>query len=145
MNEENRRRAGREKVGHGGPVVEAYSMDLRVRVLDERDGGAEVRETAEAFGVSESWIWKLLRRRRETGAIDPKPHPGRTPTWPAHAERIRAEVERTPDATLSELRERLNLPISEPTLWRALKAMKLTLKKSVARRRAGPPRREGRA
>ena len=123
--------------------MEAYSMDLRVRVLDERDGGAEVRETAEAFGVGESWIWKLLRRRRETGAIGPQPHPGRTPTWPAHADRIREQVERTPDASLGELRRQLNLPISETTLWRALKAMKLTLKKSAAGRRAGPSRREG--
>jgi len=125
--------------------VKAYSIDLRVRVLAERDGGAEVRETAEAFDVSESFIWKLLQRRSATGAIGPKPHPGRTPTWPAHADRIREGVERTPDATLKELRERLNLPISETTLWRALKAMKLTLKKSAAGRRAGPARREGEA
>ena len=123
--------------------MESYSMDLRVRVLDERDGGAEVRETAEAFGVGESWIWKLLRRRRETGSIEPQPHPGRTPTWPAHAQSIRQEVDRTPDASLGELRRQLNLPISETTLWRALKAMKLTLKKSAAGRRAGPSRREG--
>ena len=123
--------------------MEAYSMDLRVRVLGERDGGAEVREAAEAFGVSESWIWKLLARRRDTGEIGPKRHPGRPPTWTAHAQSIREAVALTPDASLKELRERLNLPISETTLWRALNAMKLTLKKSAARRRAGPARREG--
>ena len=122
--------------------MEAYSMDLRVRVLEERDGGGQVRETSEAFGVSESFLWKLLRRRRETGEIGPKRHPGRTPIWPAHADRIREAVARTPDASLKELRERLNLPISETTLWRALNAMKLTFKKSAAGRRAGPARRE---
>lgn len=125
--------------------MEAYSMSVRLCVLGERDGGAPASEISLAQNVSESFIWKLLRRRRETGEIGPKRHPGRTPTWPAHAESIREAVALTPDASLKELRERLKLPISETTLWRALNAMKLTLKKSAAGRRAGPARREDRA
>ena len=124
-------------MGHGGPAVKAYSMDLRQRVLADCDAGMTVVEVAENYRVSEPWVFKLKRRRRETGQFAPKPHPGRTPTWPVHAERIRAQVERTPDATLVELRQKLDLKLSVPTLCRALQALRLTLKKKCC----GPPSR----
>ena len=57
--------------------MDAYSMDLRQRVVracDEKVGSQ--RRIAELFGVSLSWVEKLLRRRRQTGSIAPKAHGG---------------------------------------------------------------------
>ncbi len=55
----------------------AYSMDLRERVVAACDEGFDTRaEVAERFSVSESWVRRLLQRRRETGSIAPKPRGG---------------------------------------------------------------------
>src|SRR4051812_46564484 len=83
-----------------------YSMDLRERVIAACDEGIDTRaEVAERFSVSQSWVRRLLQRRRETGSIAPKPHGGGQP--PAFegeaAERLRAAVAADDDATLEEL------------------------------------------
>src|SRR5882724_11749360 len=87
--------------------MRTYSMDLRERVVaacDARDGTRE--EIAARFSVSVSWIRDLLRRRRETGSIAPRPHGGggRRPAFAGDsAERLRAAVAADDDATLEEL------------------------------------------
>src|SRR6266702_152134 len=55
----------------------AYSLDLRERIVEavERQIGSK-RKIAELFGVHESFIYKLLRQRRERGDIAPLPHGG---------------------------------------------------------------------
>lgn len=118
--------------------MRAYSMDLRARVLAACDGGMTTSEAAEAFSVSTAWV-RRLKQRRTGGAVPaPRAPRRRPPTWAAHAERIRTQVRATPDATLAELKAELRLALSVPTLWRALGALKLTLKKSPAGRRARP-------
>ncbi|WP_245583938.1 IS630 transposase-related protein, partial [Rubritepida flocculans] len=47
---------------------QAYSQDLRERVLAAVDGGLRVREVAPLFRVSISYIYKALARRAATGA-----------------------------------------------------------------------------
>ncbi len=57
--------------------MRAYSMDLRERVaaaVDEEEGSQ--REIARLFRVSLSFVSRLLKQRRETGALAPKPHGG---------------------------------------------------------------------
>ena len=57
--------------------MKAYSTDLRQRVVaayDAREGTQE--QVAARFSVSLSCVRKLLRQRRATGSIDPKPHGG---------------------------------------------------------------------
>lgn len=119
--------------------MRAYSMDLRERVLAACDGGMTTAEVAEAFAVSPAWVRRLKQRR--VGDEVPAPAAPRRPppTWAADADRIREQVRMTPDATLAELKARLKLGVSLATLCRALKALRLTLKKSPAGRRAGPP------
>ena len=48
--------------------------------------------------------------------------------------RLRRLVERQPDATLRELKERLGVTISNGAMIRALRELKLTLKKNRSRR-----------
>ena len=110
--------------------MDAYSMDMRTRVLEDCDGGMETRQVATKYRVSESWIRRLKQRRRESGEIAPRrPGHAATPKWHAHRERLLQLVREKPDATLAELRDELGLPISIQTLSRALRALQLTFKK----------------
>ena len=57
--------------------MKAYSLDLRQKILrayDQQRGSQ--RALAALFGVSQSFVEKLLRRRRTTGDIAPCPHAG---------------------------------------------------------------------
>ncbi len=114
-----------------------YSMDLQRRVVaacDRKDGRRV--EIAERFGVCTAWIRRLLQRRRETRSIAPLPqNAGRKPALDNRKlERLRRLVARPPDATLRELKERLGVTISNGAMIRALRVLKLTLKKSRSRR-----------
>ena len=55
----------------------AYSIDLRERIVEavEQDVSSK-REIARLFGVHESFLSKLLRQKRERGALAPLPHGG---------------------------------------------------------------------
>lgn len=122
--------------------MKAYSLDLRQRVLEDCDGGMETRQVAVKYRVSESWIRRLKQRRRETGETTARSsRNGRSAKWLAYAERIKELIVQKPDATLRELSAELNHALSGQTLSRALRHLGLTLKKSPARRRAGPARR----
>jgi transposase len=122
--------------------MKAYSMDLRERVVAACDEGADTREEiAERFSVSVSWIRDLLRRRRETGSIAPRPRGGgRAPAFDAAAaERLRQAVRDDDDATLAELAEAAGVSCCPSAVYRALKRLGITRKKS----RGGRPSRTG--
>jgi transposase len=119
-------------------------MDLRERVLADCDEGRGATAVAAKYRVSESWVRRLKQRRKATGETAPRPSGRRPCTWAEHAEAIRAAVAEAPDATLRELKERLGLAMSLATLCRAVTALGLTVNKSRAGRRAGPPRRPAR-
>src|SRR2546428_13328270 len=55
----------------------AYSLDLRERIVEavERQIGSK-RKIAALFDVHESFIYKLLRQKRDRGDIAPLPHGG---------------------------------------------------------------------
>ena len=57
--------------------MQAYSMDLRVRVLADCDAQLGTKAVASKHRVSESWVRRLKQRRREQGAIAPRPSGGR--------------------------------------------------------------------
>lgn len=117
----------------------AYGQDLRDRVLAARDAGQSVRAVAERFSVSPSYVAKADRRRRRTGERRARRSRGRPPAkimthLPALAERVTAQ----PDATLVELRGWLlaerGILVGLVTVWRALKRLGVTLKKSKSGR-----------
>jgi transposase len=113
--------------------MEAYSTDLRERVIEAYDAGrGSSRQLAVMFGVSSAWIRKLLWLRRETGTVAAKvyrrgPRPRLSDGQLA---RLAELVRQHPDATLCELRRRLRVNCSVVTIHRALVKLGLSYKKS---------------
>jgi transposase len=111
-----------------------YSQDLRKRVIDTVErGDGSLRQIAQRFLVSVSFVTRLLRHYRTTGSLDPKPHGGgRSPALgPAQLKRLGALIRRKPDATLEELRQQLGVECSPMAIVRALQKLKITRKKKV--------------
>ena len=120
--------------------MKAYSIDLRERVVAACDAGDATREQVAArFSVSVPWVRKLLRRRRETGSIEPKPRGGgRAPAFDAEAAgRLREAVRADDDATLVELARAAGVACCASAVHRALARLGVTRKKS----RGGRPSR----
>ena len=127
--------------------MEAYSVDLRQRVLQAVDEGKHTKwEISLLFRVSPAWMRRLVQRRRETGSIAPKEHNGGPPAklQEADLQRLAELVRAKPDATLEELRVQLAAPVSRATIGRAVLGLGLRLKKSrcVPVNKTGPTSRK---
>lgn len=115
--------------------MEAYSLDLRERVVRAVDGGMSRVGAADRFSVSNAWVGKLLRQRRDGGSLAPRPHAGGTPPAldDAGLAALREQVEADPDATLAELSDRLardaGVRAGVNPVCRALRRLGLPLKK----------------
>jgi len=107
------------------------SMDLRVRVFEARQAGDTTAEVAERFAVSPAFVRRLMQRHRQTGSLAPSAAPrGPKPRLAADAERLRELNAQQPDLTPAEIRQRLGLKASVLTVWRMLRRLDLTFKKS---------------
>jgi transposase len=116
-------------------------MDLRQRVLADSDAGMKTADAAQKYSVSESWVRRLKQRRRQTGETAPRQQRrGPVPLSATHGEQIRRAVSDQPDATLEELKAKLGLAVALSTLWAAVAALGLRLKKKSP----APPSRTGR-
>jgi transposase len=83
--------------------MEAYSEDLRLRVVAAVDGGMPRRDVERVFGVSRATIQRYVRLRRETGGVTPRPRHGPPPIKTAAlAAALPARLGAAPDATLDE-------------------------------------------
>jgi transposase len=118
--------------------MNAYSLDLRLKVLDAVDRGIPRREVVSTFGVSMPTIERYLRRRRQTGGVAPKPSPGRTPSILATSQERRAlwkQLEENEEATLERhcqlWEERGGARVSVSTMSRAVRKLGWTFKKRV--------------
>ena len=117
----------------------AYSLDLRERIVEavEQQVGTK-RKVADLFGVHESFIYKLLRQKRERGTLAPLPHGGGAQAKLSAEQRqgLPALVTAMPDATLDELRgqlkKRTRVEVSLSTVCRSLQALGLSRKKSLS-------------
>ena len=117
------------------------SMDLRVRISEAREAGDPTAEVAERFAVSPAFVRRLMQRYRQTGSLAPSATPrGPKPLLAARADELRRLVAAHPDLTPAEFRDRLGLTVSEVTVWRMLRRLGLTFKKS----RSAPPSRAAR-
>jgi transposase len=107
-----------------------FSDDLRSRIHDACQSGDSTSEVAERFGVSPAFVRRLKQRFRLTGSLAPRPGGrGPAPKLAGREEELRRAVRERPDATPAEHRDRLKLPASRVTVWRALRRLRLTRKK----------------
>lgn len=109
----------------------AYSTDLRDRVLALYDEGVPTKRVAAQLRVSPAWARRVKQRRGEP----PRRVGGSRPKLDAAARGTLASwVDERPDATLAELRTRLagdlGLAVSIGTVFNALRALRLSYKKS---------------
>jgi transposase len=109
--------------------MKPYSAEFRREVLAACDAGMLVRDVATKHRVSESWIRRIKQERREQGKLAPLKTRKRIPKWMAEQDAIAKAIERKPDLTLEELKAEIGSELSTMTLCRALRSMKLTLKK----------------
>lgn len=122
---------------------QAYSEDLRGRVLAAIDTGLAVRAAAPLFRVSVSYIYKALIRRRRTGELTASARRGHRPRKlnPAQEAALAAHIEAHPDLTLKALqawlREAHGVRLSNGAMWSAVARLGLSFKK----RRSGRPSR----
>lgn len=119
-----------------------YSMDYRRAVAKAYDECGSSTEVAEQFGCSESWVRRLIQRRRESGgSLAPRPIklPHNNKLDNNDLEQLRQLIAKTPDMTLEELAAALTTKVSVPTVWRATQKLGLPLKKSPST----PPSRIG--
>jgi transposase len=118
--------------------MKAYSVDLRTRIVEAVDRGVGSQgEVAGLFGVSRTLVKKLLRQRRETGSVAPKPHGGgqRPKVEAKKGEAVRAYImEGKNDASLGEVQayiaRRWKLGVSQATVSRLLARLGLPRKKN---------------
>jgi transposase len=86
--------------------MKPYSKDLRLRVLAAVERGVPREEVAKTFSVSMPTIKRWMKRRRETGDVEPKPIPGRPSSKGAMLRSwLPKHLEANDDLTLEEHRE----------------------------------------
>ena len=122
-----------------------YSVDLRLAVVHSIEAGWTREEAAELHGVSLSSVGRFLKLWRTKGNLRAAKFGGyKGYALNPYAERLKHWVAEQPDITLGELRRRLarqKVKVSIAAIFRFLRHLKLTFKKSPARGRTGPARR----
>ncbi len=121
--------------------MKAYSLDLRERVVAAYEAGQmTIKEVAERFSVGETFVKKMLRQKRQQGAVQPPAHGGGKPRAlnEPHLKALRQWLKAEPDLTLQELTEKMwsrkRKRVSRATLGKVLAEEKLTRKKKQSRR-----------
>jgi transposase len=123
-----------------------YPIELRRRVVDEHlRGMGSLVEVAEQFSVSRGFVRDMVAQQRRTGSVAPRPHGGGHHKLGLKGDaKLRSLVEADPDATLNELRARLQrsrgIALTCSGIGRALQRLDLPRKKNRSMRpsRTGP-------
>lgn len=95
------------------------------------------RQLAKRFRVSLSFVQDLLKRYREDGTVEPRPHDGGSSAKlnPEQVQLVISLVAADNDATLVELREQLwqdtEVQVSRATVGRIVQVLKLSRKKTL--------------
>ena len=104
--------------------MQAYSQDLRERVLRALDRGDRPTEIARRFEVSRVWVYQVRERQQETGVRSSFPIGGHRRSRLAEREQaLRNWITAEPDLTLAELQQRLakqGVATKIATLWHQL-------------------------
>ena len=105
--------------------MNAYSEDLRKKIVQALRRGTNKSEAARSFSVSRSSVKRYAKLAEQGRSLAPKKRSGSEPKLDERARTLlEADLEERPAATLSERREYLqrvsDLSVSESTLSRVL-------------------------
>jgi len=115
--------------------MKAHAIELRERVVRfVKQGGSKV-ETAKRFDVGRQTVYRYIRAE-QAGRLAPKPWGGSRKRFPS--ERLEREVAEHGDFTLAEYAEALG--VSHVAVWKRLRQLAVTRKKTPEVRRAGRAR-----
>ena len=114
--------------------MDAYSLDLRKKIVEAKERGMPTVEVAKTFGVGLSTVKRYAATAREGRPLAPKKHPGSKPKIDEGARRLlEADLEERPAATLPQKREFLRrtcgVSVSGSTVSRMLGRMGWSRKK----------------
>jgi transposase len=121
--------------------MNAYSLDLREKIVEAKERGVPTSEVAKTFGVGVSTVKRYAAARREGRSLAPKRRPGSKPKLDEGAKRLlEADLEERPAATLPERSEFLEgvagVRVSDSTVSRALRRLGWSRKKDRWERRS---------
>lgn len=116
--------------------MNAYSEDLRKKIIEALRRGATKSEAARTFGVSRSSVKRYAKLAEQGRPLAPKKRPGSKPKMDQSATKLlETDVQRHPTATLSERREFLQkaagVQVSDSTVSRMLRRLGWSRKKGV--------------
>ena len=114
--------------------MNAYSEDLRKKIIEALNRGTGKSEAARSFGVSLSSVNRYARMAQEGKPLAPKKRPGSHPKMDKSARKLlESDMEKRPAATLPQRCEYLQkvagLKVSDSTVSRMLKRMGWSRKK----------------
>lgn len=115
--------------------MKPYPVEFRQRVIALTEQAMTASEIADVLGVTPAWV-RSIRRLHEAGeplAIKSCANRRRSLAQ-REGERIRARIAEKPGSTLEDLKRDLNLDDSITNLWKALKQLRISLKKSLSTR-----------
>jgi transposase len=127
--------SGRHSHGICGQTgMRAYSTDLKERLVRAVANGLPMREAARRFEVAVTTVkrWAVVQQRA-TGSLARKPIPGRPRAISEQEALLQARLAAAPGATVLEQcawwAEHQGHPLSETTMWRAVRRLGWTHKK----------------
>lgn len=124
-------------------LMKAIPVAVRERIMHLYDQGQRTKEIASSLGYCVAAVRRVRQHFKLRGTLEPHTHQcGRKSLLTTAVEaRLRALLNRQPDATLAELGAKCQRPTSTIDLW--LARMGLSCKKNPARGRAVAARRGG--
>lgn len=122
-------------------MTKSYSLDLRERVVGFVEAGGSRHAAAAHFGVSVSFVVKLMAAFRATGSLEAKPEGGwRYSKLDPHRDFVLRRVAEKDDITMPELAAELaarSTVVAPSSISRWLIRNGYRFKKNAARQRAG--------
>jgi transposase len=114
--------------------MNAYSEDLRMKIVEALGRGMGKSQAARTFSVSLSSVKRYAKLAEEGRPLAPKKRPGSKPKLDARASKLLEEdLKERPFVTLQQRREYLHsvasVEVSRSTECRAIKRMSATRKK----------------
>jgi transposase len=119
---------------HDHAPMNAYSEDLRKKIVEALGRGTTKSEAARTFGISRSSVKRYAKLAEEGRPLAPKKRPGLKPKLDEAARRLLEEdLEERPAATLRQRREFLRavagVSVGESTVSRMLRRLGWSRKK----------------